>query len=100
MEFGILQHSEGCGERRNLSTVLINRKVSSLTRLTDSGLSGPYKSQQLLKLKNDLSDGLKAINLSVIMSDPDFLIASWVRIRSNKGSTTPAFDGTLDGIQE
>jgi len=34
------------------------------------------------------------------MSDPDFLIASWVRIRSNKGSTTPAFDGTLDGIQE
>jgi len=79
---------------------LISRKDSSLARLTDSELSGSYKSQQLLKLKNDLSYGLKATNLSVVMSDPDFLIASWVRIRSNKGSITKAFDDTLDGIQE
>lgn len=100
MEFGILQHLEKYGERRNRSTILINRKGSSLARLTDSELSGSYKSQHLLKLKNDLSNELKATNLSVIMSDPDFLIACWVRIRSNKGSLTPAFDGSIDGIQK
>lgn len=101
MEFGILQHLEKWyGERRNRSTILISRKGSSLTRLTNSELSGSYESQHLLKLKKDLSNGLKATNLSVIMSDPDFLIACWVRIRSNKGSLTPAFDGSIDGIQK
>lgn len=101
MEFGILRRLEKWyGERRNRSTTLICRKGSSLTRLTNSELSGSYESQHLLKLKKDLSNGLKATNLSVIMSDPDFLIACWVRIRSNKGSLTPAFDGSIDGIQK
>ena len=99
-EFGILQCLEEYGERRNRSTRLITRKGSSLTQLTNSELSGSYKSQHLFKLKKDLSNGLKATNLSVIMSDPDFLIACWVRIRSNKGSLTPAFDGSIDGIKE
>ena len=100
MKFGILQYLEKYGERRNRSTTLISRKGSSLTRLTNFELSGSYESQHLLKLKKDLSNGLKATNLSVIMSDPDFLIACWVRIRSNKGSLTPAFDGSIDGIQK
>jgi len=100
MEFGILQYLEKYGERRNRSTTLISRKGSSLTRLTNFELSGSYESQHLLKLKKDLSNGLKITNLSVIMSDPDFLIACWVRIRSNKGSLTPAFDGSIDGIQK
>ena len=82
MEFGILQYLEKYGEWRNRSTTLISRKGSSLTRLTNFELSGSYESQHLLKLKKDLSNGLKTTNLSVIMSDPDFLIACWVRIRS------------------
>jgi group II intron reverse transcriptase/maturase len=100
MEFGILQHLEECGERRNRSTTMISRKGSSLARLTESELSGSYESQHLLKLNSDLKNGLKATNLSVIMSDPNFLVACWVRIRSNKGNLTPAFDGTIDGIKE
>ena len=101
-KFGILQCRHVLhGERRNRSTInMINRKGSSLTQLANSELSGSYKSQQLLKLKSDLDKGLKAKNLTTIMSDPDFLIASWVRIRSNKGSLTPALtDETLDGIK-
>ena len=100
MEFGILQHLKECGERRNRSTTMISRKGSSLARLTESELSGFYESQHLLKLNSDLKNGLKATNLSVIMSDPNFLVACWVRIKSNKGSLTPAFDGTIDGIKE
>ncbi len=100
MEFGILQYLEGYGERRNRSTAMISRKGSSLARLANSELSGSYESQHLSKLKSDLSNGLNATNLSIIMSDPDFLIACWVRIRSNKGSFTPPFDGSIDGIKE
>jgi group II intron reverse transcriptase/maturase len=79
---------------------MISRKGSSLARLTEFGLSGSYESQHLLKLNSDLKNGLKATNLSVIMSDPNFLVACWVRIRSNKGSLTPAFDGNINGIKE
>ena len=100
MEFGILQHLEKYGERRNRSTTLVSRKGSSFTRLTNSELSGSYESQYLLKLKKNLSNGLKATNLSVIMSDPDFLVACWVRIRSNKSILTSVFDGSSDGIQK
>jgi group II intron reverse transcriptase/maturase len=98
IEFGILQHLEKCGERRNRSTGLITRKGSSLIQFTKSELSGSYRGEQLLKLKSDLANGNKANNLSKILSDPKFLVACWVRIRSNKGSLTPAFDGSIDGI--
>jgi group II intron reverse transcriptase/maturase len=99
MEFGILQHLEKCGERRNRSTGLITRKGSSLIQFTESELSGSYRGKQLLKLKSDLTKGSKANNLSKILSDPKFLVSCWVRIRSNKGSLTPAFDGSMDGIK-
>lgn len=100
MEFGILQHLEKYGEWRNRSTTMISRKGSSLARLTDSELSGSYENQHLLKLKSDMANKLKAKNLSIIMSDHNFLIACWVRIRSNKGSLTPAFEGSIDRIKE
>ena len=103
-EFGILRFRHALyGERRNRSTIYtytVDRKGSSFTQLANSELSGSYVSQHLLKLKSDLNNGLKAKNLSDLMGDPDFLIASWVRIRSNKGSLTPAItDDTLDGIK-
>jgi len=99
IELGILQHLEKCGERRNRSTGLITRKGSSLIQFTESELSGSYRGEQLLKLKSDLAKGNKANNISKILSDPKFLVACWVRIRSNKGSLTPAFDGSIDGIK-
>lgn len=99
LEFGILQHLEKCGERGNRSIGLITRKGSSLIQFTESELSGSYRGEQLLKLKSDLMKGNKANNLSSILSDPKFLISCWVRIRSNKGSLIPAFDGSIDGIK-
>lgn len=100
LELGIARSIEMLGRRRNRSTTMISRKGSSLARLTNSELSGSYESQHLLKLKSDLFNKLKATNLSIIMSDPKFLVACWVRIRSNEGSLTPAFDGSINGIKE
>jgi hypothetical protein len=74
MKFGILQHLEKYGERRNRSTTVISRKGSSLAKLIDFELSGFYESQHLLKLKSDMATKLKAKNISIIMSDPNFLI--------------------------
>ena len=99
MEFGILQHLEKCGERRNRSTGLIARKGSSLVQFTDLELSGSYESEQLLKLKSDLAKGSKAKNLSKILSDPKFLVSCWVKIKSNKRNITPAFNRSIDGIK-
>jgi len=75
MEFGILQHLEKCGERRNRSTGFIARKGSSLVQFAESELSGSYRGKQLLKLKSDLIKGNKANNLSKILSDPKFLVS-------------------------
>ena len=100
LELGIARNTEVWGQRRNHSTTMIGRKGSSLARLINSELLGSYEGQHLLKLKSDLSNGLKAKNLSVIMSDPDFLIACWARIKSNKGSFKLAFDGSIDGIKK
>jgi group II intron reverse transcriptase/maturase len=63
-------------------------------------LSGTFESSQLSVLKSNIVNGEKCNNLSIIMSDPNFLIAAWVRIRSNSGSLTPALTKeTLDGIK-
>jgi group II intron reverse transcriptase/maturase len=61
-------------------------------------LAGIDYQKEIEILKSRLAKGEKANNLSRIMSDPAFLIACCVRIKSNRGSTTPAFEGTLDGI--
>jgi group II intron reverse transcriptase/maturase len=63
-------------------------------------LSGTFESSQLSVLKSNIVNGEKCNNLSIIMSDPNFLIAAWVKIRSNSGSLTPALTKkTLDGIK-
>jgi len=62
-------------------------------------LSGTYESNHLKLLKSRVKSNKKASNLSIILSDPNFLIAAWVKIRSKKGSVTPALTATtLDGI--
>ena len=100
MEFGILQYLEKYGERKNRSTTFISRKGSSLTWLTDPKLPCSYKSQHLFKLDKDLSKGLKATNLSAIMSDPNFLITCWVRIKSNKNGLISSFNNSIVKIQK
>jgi group II intron reverse transcriptase/maturase len=99
VEFGISRCTEVWGRRRTRSTTFICRKGSSLAFSGNSWLSGHERNEKFLTLKNKISLNEKADNLSEIMSDPDFLIACWVKIRSNKGSMTPAFEDTLDGIK-
>jgi hypothetical protein len=53
---------------------------------------------QIQKLKFNIKQGNAITNLSQILANPNFLISSWVKKCSNKGSITPAFDGSMDGI--
>lgn len=99
-EFGIARSTEVLGRRRVHSTTRICRKEPSLSSLKVSMLAGIDYQKELEILKSRLDKGEKANNLSRIMSDPAFLVACWVRIRSNSGSNTPAFGNTLDGINE
>lgn len=87
MEFGISQYViKSYGKRRTRSTVIFNRKGSSLTCSTNYELSGSSVNEQLFKLNSNLAKGLKADNFSEIMSDSDFLISCWKRLVSNKNS--------------
>ena len=99
-EFAMTRNSKEWGLRRVHSTDSSYGKGLSYTRFDKNVLLGIFKSSQLDILKSKIIGGQKCNNLSVIMSDPNFLIAAWVRIRSNNGSLTPSLSGeTLDGIQ-
>lgn len=98
-EFAITRNSKEWGLRRVHSTASSCRKGPSHVRFDKDTLSGVYQSNQLDLLRSYIISNKKCVNLSMIMSDPNFLIAAWVRIRSNKGSLTPALHNeTLDGI--
>lgn len=84
---------------RNVSTL---RKEPSKLVLDKDILSGIYKSEEIDKLKEQLEERAeeRSTGLTAIISDPLFLISCWCRIRSNKGSLTPALtEETLDGIK-
>lgn len=98
-EFGIARSTEVPGRRRVHSTTRICGKGPSLSTSKIPVLKGIDYQEELKILKLNLDKGEKVKNLSRIMSDPNFLITCWVKIRSNKGSLTPAFDGSLDGIK-
>lgn len=100
LELGIARNMEVLGRRRVHSTTRICRKEPSLSSFKIPMLAGIDYQKELKILKLCLAKGEKAKNLSRIMSDPAFLISCWVRIRSNRGSLTPAFEGTLDGLNE
>lgn len=98
-EFAMTRNSKEWGLRRVHSTVSFCRKGPSHVRFDKDTLSGVYKSNQLDILRSYIISNKKCVNLSIIMSDPNFLVAAWVRIRSNSGSLTPALSKeTLDGI--
>lgn len=99
-ELGISRNTKVWGRRRIHSTAFICRKGFSHISSPEFELLGSYKSNELKKLLNDVKNNLICTNLSTILSDPDFLIACWVNIRSKAGGTTPALGKeTLDGIQ-
>lgn len=100
-EFWMFRSAEAQGTRRIHSTTSLNGgKKSSLISSKNPWLSGQEEIEKLQALKQNLIKNKVAYNLSEIMSDPNFLIASWAKIRSNKCSITPAFENTLDGIKE
>gem|GEM_PF-21772 len=99
MEFAMTRNSKEWGLRRVYSTVTSCRKRPSYVRFDKGALSGVYESNQLDLLRSYIISNKKCNNLSIIMSDPNFLISAWVRVRSNNGSQTPVLkSGTLDGI--
>jgi Type II intron maturase/Reverse transcriptase (RNA-dependent DNA polymerase) len=98
LEFGIARSMEVLGRRRIHSTANICGKESSLLSFDVLMLSGINYKKELKKLKSRLDEGLKANNLSRIMSDPNFLNACWVRIRSSNSNITPVFEETLDEL--
>tara|TARA_B110000305_G_scaffold213426_1_gene249328 strand:+ start:7108 stop:9465 length:2358 start_codon:yes stop_codon:yes gene_type:complete len=100
VELGMTRKPKGWGSRRAHSTGNSSTgKGPSQIRLDDNLLSGIYESSHLKILKSRIEGKKKASNLSRILSDPNFLIAAWVRIRSKRGSVTPALTAiSLDGI--
>jgi len=99
-EFGMIRNGKPRGSRRAHSTKHFIGKEPSYFSLEEIVLSGTLKSKQLNILKSNIISGEKCTNLSIIMSDPNFLIAAWVRVRSKNGSLTPALDkSTLDGVK-
>lgn len=98
-EFAMTRNSKEWGLRRVHSTVTSCRKGPSHVRFDKNTLSGVYESNQLDLLRSYIISNKKCNNLSIIMSDLNFLIAVWVRVRSNSGSLTPTLSNeTLDGI--
>lgn len=99
-EFAMTRNSKEWGLRRVHSTASFCRKGPSHVRFDKDMLSGVYKSNQLNLLRSYIISNKKCTNLSIIMSDPNFLIAAWVRTRSNSGSLTSALSNeTLDEIR-
>ena len=98
-EFAMTRNSKEWGLRRVHSTVTSCRKGPSHVRFDKDTLSGVYESNQLDLLRSYIISNKKCNNLSIIMSDPNFLMAAWVRVRYNSGSLTPALNNeTLYGI--
>jgi group II intron reverse transcriptase/maturase len=97
-ELGMPRSGKLPGVRRIHSTTLICGKGSSSDLSIYDRFSGRELDLSLGKLQ--INQNGKYNNLSQILSKPEWLYYSWTKIRSNKGSLTPAFEGTLDGIDQ
>jgi len=80
---------------------IIIRKGSSLTSEEKFLLLAHYETPQLKILKSKIDIREKGTNLSIIMSDPQFLLSCWIKLRSNKVTSTKSLtNDTLDGLTE
>ena len=82
-EFAITRNSKEWGLRRVRSTAASCRKGPSHVRFDKDMLSGVYASNQLDLLRSCVISNKKCNNLSIIMSDPNFLIFARTRVHSN-----------------
>ena len=108
LEFGIprellerrtLHYTRTKGVRRFHITSFISGKETSLDAGWNSKLSGFEGISELNQLLEDIKNKSRITYLSSIMANPEFLIGCWAKIKSNKGSLTPALTKeTLDGI--
>lgn len=97
-ELGIFRNMKVWGKRRTHSTILMNRKGSSLARMSNPWLLGQEENIQLINLKNNVLKRIPELNFSGIMADKYFLIACWFVIKSKPENLTSAFDNTMDEI--
>lgn len=101
MEYAMTRNLKEWGLRRvhSINSLFIE-KGPSYVRLEKDVLSGTYKSNQLEILKSNVVKKQKCTNLSIIMADPNFLIAMWVRIKKSDQGNKPLvqISNTLDGI--
>lgn len=100
LELGISRNMEIWGRRRIHSTAFICRKGSSLVSPFEPKLAGFENNGELNTLKYNLEKENSSDNFSRIMSNPEFLMACWAKIRSHPGGMTPAFGNTLDGLNK
>jgi retron-type reverse transcriptase len=100
MELAMTWNSKEWRLRRIHSTTHFIGKEFSYVRPDKLVPLGIFESSQLSELKFNIVGNLKCNNLSIIMSDPNFLIAAWIKIRSNSKNLSSSFNnGTLDGIK-
>jgi len=101
MEFGMVRNGKPWGSRRVHSTNHFIGKGPSYFSLDKNLPLGNFKSKQLEMLKSNIINGRKCTNLSIIMSDPNFLIAVWVKTRFESTGLTTTLNkkNTLDGIK-
>lgn len=98
-EFAMTRNSKEWGLRGVHNTATSCRKGPSYVRFDKDTLSGGYESNQLDLLRSYIIGNKRCVNLSKIMSDPNFLIATWAKIRLNSGSLTLGLSKeTLDEI--
>lgn len=76
-EFAMTRYFKERGLRRVRITASSCRKGLSLVRFDKDAFSGVYKSYQLDLLRSYIIGNKKCVNLSSIMSDPNFLISDW-----------------------
>jgi group II intron reverse transcriptase/maturase len=101
VEFGISRNMKVWGKRRFHSTAFICGKETSCVSEGKDWFSGESFESQLINLTKQSNSKYKVQNLTTIMSDPNFLVACWIKIKSKKGNMIKSLDHqTLDGINE
>lgn len=88
------------GGMGNGGIILLQGSVERILVLLDLLFMNFYSSHHLVKLKLDLGNKLRVTNLSLVMSDFNYLITCWIRIRSNKGGIPSIFEDSIYGIPE
>lgn len=98
-EFGISRNTKVWGRRRVHSTTFICRKEPSKFMIGETWFEGQEIKNHFQKLLKDLENNDKVNNLTTILSNREFLISCYIKIKSKPGNMTRSLTPeTLDGI--